>query len=259
MSDEAKVTRTPKVTSAFMEETVNWLMEKDPAYAEFVKNVREIQRPILKDLASVGYEIRSLAQLRHLGRDWKSAVPVLLKWLPLIEHSGIKEEIITCLSVPWTGDRATNYLIQAFKKYAPIDPQHADPEDRSRESAVQFINRLATKKMQDPSASLAWTIGNALSLVEVRGFEKQIIRLCRTWEYGIARQMMVMTLHRLRDPEAEEAALDLLSDEDVKVHAIIALGKMKSKRALFQLEKLLTDKKAFIRKEARKAITKIMK
>jgi hypothetical protein len=34
---------------------------------------------------------------------------------------------------------------------------------------------------------------------------------------------------------------------------------MKSKRALFELEKLLTDKRAPIRKEARKAITKIMR
>lgn len=69
--------------------------------------------------------------------------------------------------------------------------------------------------------------------------------------------MIVWGLGRFRDDQAEETALDLLSDEDVKLHAVIALGKMKSKRALFQLEKLLRDKRAVIRKEARKAITRI--
>jgi HEAT repeat protein len=43
------------------------------------------------------------------------------------------------------------------------------------------------------------------------------------------------------------------------MHAIGALGKMKSKLALFQLEKLTTDKRGEVRKEARKAITKIMR
>lgn len=52
---------------------------------------------------------------------------------------------------------------------------------------------------------------------------------------------------------------DLLSDEEVKLHAIDAWEKMKSKRALFQLEPLLKDKRASVRKEARKAITKVMR
>jgi len=71
--------------------------------------------------------------------------------------------------------------------------------------------------------------------------------------------MLVLGLGRFSSPEAEEVTVELLNDEDVKLHAIIALGKMKSKRALFELEKLLTDKRAAIRKEARKAITKIMR
>ena len=71
--------------------------------------------------------------------------------------------------------------------------------------------------------------------------------------------MLVLGLGRFRSSEAEEAAVELLNDEQVRIHAIGALGKMKSKRALFELEKLLTDKRAAIRKEARKAITKIMR
>lgn len=203
---------------------------KDPEYAEYIRQVRAAMQPILDDLVKVGYKVESLYELRHQGRTWEPAIPILLHWLSLINIRNLKEEIITCLSVPWTGTRATEYLIQEFKNTAVSDHYYA------------------------------WTVGNALSIVDVKGREKEIIQLCRNPKYGMARQMMVMNLHRLRRfPEAEETALDLLEQDDVKLHAIIALGRMKSKRALFHLEKLLTDKRAPIRKEARKAITKIMR
>lgn len=202
---------------------------KDPAYAEYIRQVEIIVKPILDDLLRIGYKVADLAALRSHKDAWKASVPILLHWLPSVTHLNVKEEIIRLLGTPWTGNRATKYLIEEFRKTALEHPHYA------------------------------WAIGNTLSTVDVKGFEKEIISLARHSQYGIARQMLVMGLHRLHNSEAAEAALDLLSDEDVKVHAIIALGKMKSKRALFHLEKLLTDKKPLIRKEARKAITKIMR
>jgi hypothetical protein len=92
---------------------------------------------------------------------------------------------VRCLSVPWIGKQATPQLIEEFQN-APLD------------------------------SSLAWAIGNALSIVDVKGFEKEILCLCRNPKYGTARQMLVF-------------------------------------------EELLTDKRAVVRKEARKAITRIMK
>lgn len=231
---------------------------RDPAKRELLQNHIAIAGPLLNELAELGYEVDTLDDLRHLGKPWRSAIPVLLRWLTRIDDPNVKENIVRCLSVPWVGNKATGELIWEFKKYAPIDPEHA--EDISNLSSAAFIKHLGTIKRRDPSASLAWAIGNALSIVDVKGFEKQIVEVCRNPKYGIARQMMVLGLGRLRQhPEAEETAIELLSDEDVKLHAIVALGKVKSKRALFELEKLLADKRAAIRKEARKAITKIMR
>lgn len=229
----------------------------DPEARERLRKHLAITAPLLGELAELGYEIDTLQDLPHLGRPWKSALPVLLHWLPKIEDLVAKQLIVRCLSVPWIGNKATAELIAEFRKYAPIDPGH--PQDVSHLSPAALLKHLQTIKPADPSASLAWAIGNALSVVDVRGFEGQIIELCRNPKYGAARQMVVLGLGRIRSTEAEEAALDLLSDEDVNLHAIGALGKMKSKRALFELEKLLTDKRAAIRKEARKAITKIMR
>jgi HEAT repeats len=230
---------------------------EDPVKREQFQKYLAIAGPLLDELAGLGYEIDILDDLRHHGKPWKTALPVLLRWLPKIEDPSVKESIVRCLSVTWVGKKATAELIEEFKKYAPIDPQHS--EDLSDLSSAQFTKHLATMKQRDPSASLAWAIGNALSIVDVKGFERQIIELCRNGKYGMARQMLVLGLGRFRSPEAEEAAVELLNDEDVKLHAIDALAKMKSKRALFELEKLMTDKRAAIRKEARKAITKIMR
>ena len=188
-----------------------------------------VVKPILDDLLKIGYKVAGSLCLRSHKDAWKNSIPILLHWLPFVTHLNVKEEIIGLLGTPWTGNRATKYLIEEFKKTALDHPHYA------------------------------WTIGNTLSMVDVKGFESEIISLTRNSKYGIARQMLVMGLYRLHSTEAEGTALDLLSDEDVKVHAIIALGKMKSKRALFHLEKLLADKRPLIRKEARKAITKIMR
>jgi hypothetical protein len=206
------------------------LVADDSGKVAQIGGTSEVARPLLDQLAELGYHVESLSDLRHLGKPWKTALPTLLSWLPHVDDPGVKEDIIRCLSVPWVGDKATAALIEEFKKSVGTNPP-----------------------------ALSWTIGNALSIVDVTGFEAQIIKLCRNPKYGVARQMLVLSLGRLRDPQAEETAVELLNDEEVKLHAIGALGTMKSKRALFELERLLTDTRAVIRKEARKAITKIMR
>src|SRR5215467_2979850 len=226
MSHEDEITAALKTHS--ISDIVAERMARDPEYAEYIRQTRVAMQPILDDLAKIGYKIDWLSDLRR-KKSWATAIPILLDWLPRIKHRNLELDIIRCLSVPWTGSKATGYFIEKFTKVAELDPQYA------------------------------WVIGNALSIVDVTGREKAIISLCRNSRFGSARQMVVIALHRIADPDAENTALDLLDENDVRLHAIIALGKMKSKRALFQLEKLLADKNPAIRKEARKAITKIMR
>ncbi len=198
----------------------------DLDYADRVRRSLDESAPILAELAEIGYKLDTLGQLRQQGKSWRSALPVLLKWLPLVDDNGVKEELVRGLSVPWVGTHATKVLIELLKK-AP------------------------------PRSSLGWAVGNALSIVDVTGFEDEIIELCRDGSYGPARQMLVSSLARFDDSKAEDAALELLDDEDVKLHAIIALGKMRSKRALTRFQALSSDKRAVVRKEVRKAVQKI--
>lgn len=200
---------------------------QDPEKRHVIERNVADAKPIIEELAGLGYHIETLADLRHQGKSWKSALPIVLRWLPKTANPDIKDELVRCLSVPWLGNSGTALLIEEFRKAAPSN------------------------------AMLAWTIGNALSVVDVKGFENQIIELCRNPVYGMARQMLVLGLNRFGSTEAEDTALQLLHDESVELHAVIALGKMKSRRALPELKKLLTEKRAVVRREARRAITNI--
>jgi hypothetical protein len=227
---------------------------EDPAKREQFRRYLAIAGPMLNELTGIGYQIDTLDDLRHQGRSWKAALPVLLRWLPKIDDPSVKESIVRCLSVPWIGRQATAELIEEFTKYAPMFPEAPNPwvGNQLRELSEE-------EKKAGPYFNLAWAIGNALSIVSVEGFEDQIIQLCRNRKYGAARQMLILGLGRFGSSEAEQTAVESLNDDQVQLHAIGALAKMKSKRALFELEKLLTDKRAAVRKEARKAITKIMR
>lgn len=78
---------------------------------------------VLDDLASVGYRFASLADLRHSRRRYRSAVPVLLEWLPRISDQLVKEEIVRALSVPWAKPAATRPMIEVFSRLdAAADP-----------------------------------------------------------------------------------------------------------------------------------------
>jgi len=228
------------------------LVLEDPQKQQHFVKFRALSKPIIDELSGLGYHVESLGELRHQGKPWKSALPALLRWLPKIDNPDVKEEIVRCLSVPWLGNTGTALLIEEFKKYAPILPNPTNPRvDNQLRELPQEERKIG------PFFSLAWAIGNALSIVDVKGFENQIIELCRNPAYGMSRQMLVLGLARFHSAGAEDAALKLLDDETVKLHAIIALGKMKSRRALRELENLLTEKKPGIRREARKAITSI--
>lgn len=227
---------------------------EDPIGRERLREHIKIAGPILRELVRLGYDIDTLDDLRHQGKSWKSALPTLLRWLPRIDDPHVKDGILRCLSVPWVGNNATAELIEEFRRYAPILPNPASVRVGSK-----MRDLSDEEKKAGPFFSLAWAIGNALSIVDVTGFEGQIIELCRNPKYGMARQMLVLSLGRLGGSVAEETAVELLSDEGVQLHAVIALGRMKSKRALFEVEKLLADKRPAVRKEARKAITRIMR
>jgi len=152
---------------------------------------------------------------------------LLLEWLPQVQDPYIKETLVRALSVPSAKPFAAPVLIEEFRKTEPS----------------QTFLKLA--------------IGNALSVVADDGVCDDIIELAQERKHGKARQLIVLALGNMKDPRAAKAAMQLLNDEVVAGHAVMALGMLKAKSSRSSLMPFLQHRRAWIRREAQKAIQRI--
>lgn len=191
--------------------------------------MNEVSAPIINDLHLIGLDVNFVEDLYNIPLYYESAIPILIKWLPIIDFPDVKDEIIRALSVKWAkGTQAQKVLINEFRK---------EKED----------------------SSLRWSIGNALYVVSDKSVQNELVSLVQDREYGRSRQMIVMALGRMDKDVVEPVLLSLLNDSDVIGHAIYALGSIRSIKALSLLEEFTTCKNTYIRNEAKKAIAKITK
>jgi HEAT repeats len=169
--------------------------------------------------------------------DYERAMPVLIKWLPLVETSELKEVIVRGM----TGESSAmgegaKVLLDEFRR-APTD-----------------------------EASLKWAIGNAISTLADPSLADDLIELLQDPRHGTGRQMLCEALRRTKDPRAPDVLIGLISDADVGGHAIAALrdyGPKTSipplKKARPALEKVLLDRNSsdLARRMAKKSLERL--
>lgn len=188
----------------------------------------EASKPVLAELARAGFKVDSISDLYINRLDYRKAIPLLQNWLPKVKNRAVKEEIVRALSVPWAkGEKSSKLLIAEF------NTQVSDP-------------------------LLQWVIGNALSVVADESVLNDICELIQDKLHGKAREMLVVALGNMELSKVEPFLIELLDDEDLVGYAIMALGKLKSKKAYPFIERLSTNRKSWIRKEVQKALRKIV-
>jgi hypothetical protein len=226
----------PKAAAELMAE-----LEQDPDFVarneqrkreqeENIKEYRQAAAPVLAALSEIGFNVDSIGDLRRMRIKYERAVPVLLQWLPEITDPRVKEDIVRTLSVPWAQPCAARPLINEFERVA--DPTGTD---------------------------LRWAIGNALEVVADESVLDELLRLAADRRYGRAREMVVLGLGKMKDPRAVNVLIDLLFDEEVAGHAVMALGKLRATAARTHVERFLNHPKTWVRKEAKKALASIDK
>jgi HEAT repeat protein len=177
-----------------------------------------------------GISVKSVFDLVNSKAAYPQAVPVLLECLPGIREKWIKEGVVRALSVKEARGKADAALVREFKAIAPDDREHQ---------------------------SLKWAIGNALSTVATDNVANDLYELAQDKGHGKAREMVVVALGNLSDPGAVEVLMNLLDDEEVCGHAIIAIAKLKARQAVPKIQRLTKHPKPWVRKEAEKAISKL--
>ena len=170
-------------------------------------------------------EIDNAQHLKYLNPKHKVLVPLLLKYLYEFKSRNFKEFIIDALKVKGFTN-ATETLIIEFNR-------------------TNFGD------------SYKWSIGDALSVIQDGKYEDEYINIIKEKKHGTARQMVTITLGKLKSEKAIPILISLLDDEDVNGHVLVALGYYKKPMLIKYIEPFLTHKKKWIRNEAKSALKKI--
>lgn len=166
-------------------------------------------------------------------QSYGPAIPLITEWLeraegevPASDRAKFREGLVRSLTVREARGVAGPALLREFRR------REATPDYR-------------------------WAVANALEVVAGRDELEEMLELACDQSFGAERQMIVLALGRMHDPRVVRALIKLLYDDDVAGHAAIALGKLKAGEARAALENSLDHPKPWVRKEARKALTKL--
>ncbi|MBI1925246.1 HEAT repeat domain-containing protein [Candidatus Poribacteria bacterium] len=191
------------------------------------------ERPLIDELGKIEVHVKSAWDLVNSPDSYTPAIPILMKHLKIPYHPKIKEGIVRALTVKEARGVAGPLLVE------------------------EFLNISSQNTMVEQD--FKWVIGNALSVVADDEVFEEMVELVKDKGHGTAREMVVLALANMKDSRAVDVLIELLNDSEVAGHAIVALGKLKATKARDVIEPFLEHQKAWIRKEASRALTKIQK
>lgn len=125
-------------------------------------------------------------------------------------------------------------------------------------NAPLFEEYNRTAKSEENSSYL-WAIGNTICGIAKPDDLQHILNIVNDRNNGTSRQIFVMALGRFKNYPVTETLINLLDDNDVQLHAINSLGRLKLPETIPAIEPYLNHTRSEIRKEARNAIAKINK
>jgi len=129
--------------------------------------------------------------------DEKAAMPVLIEALPRLSDARLVSAVAGHLRRPWARPHAFDALLDAFGRWAAVDP------------------------------AAAWHLGDALGSAATIDRVDDLLRVCQTPEYGNARQMAVSALSRFKKSgDVAPVLLELIHDPKVGLHAMGALRRV---------------------------------
>lgn len=177
---------------------------------------------LIKELSDIGIKVNTIWDLVNTKSKYPTAIPILLKYLPLMNLDKNKEGIVRALTVPEAKGMAANALINEYVKI-PVSKEN-----------------------------LRWIIGNAIKLTLTDCEIEKVFSIVKDKKNGISREMFVLALGKTKKykKEAIELLIHLTYDDDVKLHAIEALTKLKAIEAKERITKLASSSEKLVQKKA---------
>jgi HEAT repeats len=187
----------------------------------------------VQELAEVGVSVESPWDLVNSRRSYRAAIPLLVEWLdrvdtevPAHERPRFREGLVRSLAVKDGRGVAGPALLREFRR-------------------------------DEASWDYRWAVGNSLEVVADDSVLDGVVELAQERSYGRDREMVVLALARMKDPRAVDVLTELLDDDSVVGHAVIALGRLKAVRARPAIEHCLTHPQPWVRRKAKKALERL--
>jgi HEAT repeat protein len=208
--------------------------EKSPNELYEIHRIRKKEDEfVTMELRKVGFKISGLFDLVNFKQPDCSYINLLLELLDSekITDPIIKDGIIRAVTV---------------RKAKGI----------AEEKLLEYYQSLNTEKEKE---LIGWSIGNWFEHLYSDSYFDQIKKISTDKNNGMSRQMFVLALGKTKKykSESEKLLLELTFDNQVALHAVIALGKLKSANSIEHLIELTTDNNKTVKKEAIKALKKI--
>jgi hypothetical protein len=169
--------------------------------------------------------------------DYEAAAPIVARWLSHVRDPVEKEVLARSL----TGVRTA----------PPVAARALVDEFRSAEANAETAK---------------WAYANALATLADADIADDLLELVADRRHGTARQMLCDALKRTKDPRVPDALIDVIEDDDVAGHAILALRSYGPKSALPHLRRARPKLEAvlarptaseFAKRQARKALERV--
>ncbi len=181
-------------------------------------------------LSAVGVHIDNIYDLVNTSAPYPEAVPILIKLLSEgVGSQREREGIIRALAVKQAKGKANAVLMEEFFK--------------SKNEPMYY----------------RWAIGSTIYTIVEKNDLKNIMEIVLNKEHGMARQMFVLSLGKIKSVESEKTLVTLLTDGDVAGHALSALGKNNLLLAAAKIQELdlISNPFVLVRKESKKILNKI--
>lgn len=207
-----------------------WLDNEKTAEEQYYKDNTDSLIPLFeKELRDLGFEFETSNQaVGFIPKHKKVILPIATKYYQLAKELGKPNE--------------QNY----FMRFLCI---------KGLEGVVPML--LEDYCFEETADLTRWFISDYIYQIRSKRFVKEYLDIVSNRMFGRNRQMIVLLLGKLKEESAIPTLIDLLEDEEVRLHAISALGDFKREEFRCYFERFQDSTHLGWRKYAKAAIKKL--
>ncbi len=181
------------------------------------------------ELKKIGFEFETSNQtLGFMPKNRKTILPIAIKYYQLAKKQKKANE--------------QNHFLSFFQ-FKGIE-----------EVMPMLIEDYYSKETQDLTR---WFISDCIYQIRSKNFVKEYLNIVSNRMFGQNRQMIVLLLGKLKEESSISILISLLEDEEVRLHAICALGEFKREEFRCYFERFQNSDHLGLRKYARAALKKL--